>query len=43
MLEKVVPRNDFIQLQNKNQRKPFIKGVKFNVTHEQGDVLTTDN
>lgn len=43
MLEKVVPRNEFMQLQNKNQQKPFIKGVEFNVTREQGDVLTTDN
>lgn len=43
MLENLVPGNDFIQLQNKNGRKPFLKGVEFNVTHEQGDVLTTDN
>lgn len=43
MLEKVVPKNNLIQLQNKNLWKPFIKGVMFNVTHEQGDMLTIDN
>lgn len=43
MLQKVAPRNNLIQLQNKNLWKPFIKGILFSVTHKQSEMLTIDN